>query len=169
MEICLDLRAEGEDVSDVLSSQLMGEFTPQTGPASETMMFSWERNPALLEGTVGPFQISVDILDNLGLTKRHFKEKIQDLEFYLGAFEILQHSFAVLLVTFVPEKTVLTLGPFFCPRLVLQLSLPICQDTFSCSLNSKGIAFVCRLSARPFWENISYCFHSFLEASSSTF
>lgn len=88
-------------------------------------------NLALVGGAVGLFHISVGILYNPGPDqKKRFKEKIQDLEFDLDAFEILQQSFAVLLVTFVPEETALILGPFFHSRLVLQLSLPICQDTF---------------------------------------
>lgn len=39
MKTCLDLRVS-EEVSNVLSSQFMGEFAPQNGPAPETAVFS---------------------------------------------------------------------------------------------------------------------------------
>lgn len=128
MKTCLDLRVD-EEVSGVLSSQSMGEFTPQNGAAPETAVFSSKRKPCTWRRCCWAFLNLSKYISGVQ-TKRCFKEKTQDLEFDLDAFEILQQSFAVLLVTFVPEETVLILGPFFRSRLVLQLSLPICQDTF---------------------------------------
>lgn len=73
METCLDLREEGEDVSGVLSFQFMGEFTPQTGPAPETTMFSWERKPCPCRRYSWVFPIY--ILDNLGSDQKALQRK----------------------------------------------------------------------------------------------